>query len=54
MTKEEYLSIINQEAAYQGLATLFYLRGNIKQATTYADKLPLDIRNDLWRTLTHP
>ena len=54
MTKEVYLSIIGQESAYQDLAALFYIRGDMKRATEYAEKLPPDVKYDLWRTLTHP
>lgn len=52
--KDFYLSIVNQEDAYQDLAVFFYIRGDKKRASIYADKLPPDIKNDLWRTLTHP
>ncbi len=54
MTKEVYLSIIGQESAYQDLAALFYIRGDMKRATEYAEKLPPEVKYDLWRTLTHP
>ncbi len=53
-TKEFYLSYVNEEIANSDLATLFYLRGDMKRATYYAEKLPLNVKYDLWRTLTHP
>ena len=54
ITKDFYLSFIGQESAYRDLAILFYIRGDMKRAESYADKLPPSVKNDLWRTLTHP
>ena len=36
------------------LAHLFYIRKDKKKAREYADKLPVDMKNDFWRTVTHP
>lgn len=52
--KDFYLKILDQETAYYDIATLFYLRGDKKMATVYANKLSPQYRNDLWRILTHP
>lgn len=54
MERDTYLSVICQEDAYQDLAALFYLRGDMKRAEYYAEKLPPDVKYDLWRTITHP
>lgn len=54
MKKAFYLSYANDEIANNDLATLFYLRGDMKRATEYAEKLPPEVKYDLWRTLTHP
>lgn len=52
--QNEYTSFIGQETAFYDIATLFYLRGDNKKATEYANKLSPDRQNDLWRILTHP
>lgn len=53
ISSDLYLSIIGQETAFFDIAVLFYIRGNKKKATAYANKLSPDRRNDLWRILTH-
>lgn len=54
MTKEIYLSSVDPDTAKADIATLFYLRGDKERATALSEELPPDVKNDLWRTLTHP
>lgn len=54
MTKETYLSSVDPDTAKADIATLFYLRGDKERATALSEELPPDVKNDLWRTLTHP
>lgn len=53
-SKESYLKHPCQEIFLRDIATLYYIRGNKEMATAYANRLPPDTKNDLWRTLTHP
>lgn len=53
-SKEEYIQHLDEFTANYDLAALFYKRGNKTKATYYANKLPIDDRNDFWRTVTHP
>lgn len=53
-SKERYLKYSCPEVFIRDIATLYYLRGNDKMATVYANKLSPDSKNDLWRILTHP
>lgn len=53
-TKETYLSFVDPDTAKADIATLFFLRGEIERATALSEELPPDVKNDLWRTLTHP
>ena len=46
-------SFSEQDQNYM-LASLFYIRGNKVKAEFYADKLPAQVKVDLYRTLTHP
>lgn len=54
MEKTTYLSAVDKETANVDVATLFYIRGDIKRAVEISEDLPPDVKNDLWRTLTHP
>ena len=54
LDKEIYLDICTEDDANKDLATLFYLRNEMDRAREYADKLPIDMRNDFWRIVTHP
>lgn len=54
LPREKYLSIIDGYAAIADIATLFYIRGDIKKAEEVSMKLPPYYRTDLWRKLTHP
>lgn len=54
MDKTTYLSVADEETATADIATLFYLRGDKKRAAEFSESLPSDVKNDLWRTLTHP
>lgn len=33
---------------------LFHIRNEKEKAREYADKLPFDMKNEFWRTITHP
>lgn len=54
LDKEFYLKYYTEDDANMDLAYLFYIRNEKKKASKYADKLPLDMKNDFWRTVTHP
>lgn len=54
LDKEFYLENCTEDDANLYLASLFYLRNDKERARRYADKLPLDMKNDFWRTVTHP
>ncbi len=54
MAKETYLSFVDPDTAKADIVTLFFLRGEIERATALSEELPPDVKNDLWRTLTHP
>ncbi|MGE4289955.1 MAG: hypothetical protein AB7E36_14825 [Salinivirgaceae bacterium] len=45
-------SFSEQDQNYM-LASLFYIRGNKAKVEFYADKLPAQVKVDLYRTLTH-
>ncbi len=49
-----YLEHYTEDDANLDLASLFYLRNEEAKAREYADKLPLDMKNDFWRTVKHP
>ena len=53
-TKQTYLSLVDPDTAKADIAALFYLRGDKERATALSEELPPDVKNDLWRTLTHP
>lgn len=53
MGKATYLSAVDKETAAADIVTLFYLRGDKKRAAELSKSLPPDVKNDLWRTLTH-
>lgn len=44
----------DEETANLGLAHLFWLRGDMRKAEEYAERLPLDTKWDFYRTVTHP
>lgn len=52
--KDFYLKNCTEDDANMDLATLFYLRNEKEKASEYADKLPPDMKNEFWRTITHP
>lgn len=52
--KERYLAIVGEDTANLDLATLFHTRGDNNRMARYADKLPLDMKLDFYRTVTHP
>lgn len=52
-SKEEYMQYLDDFTANYDLAALFYKRRNQKKATYYANKLPVNDKNDFWRTVTH-
>lgn len=54
LDKGFYLKNCTEDDANMDLAALFYLRNEREKASEYADKLPLDMRNEFWRTVTHP
>ena len=54
MAQETYLSFVDPDTAKADIVTLFFLRGEIERATALSEELPPDVKNDLWRTLTHP
>jgi hypothetical protein len=49
-----YLRSCTEDDANMDLAFLFHLRNEREKASSYADKLPLDMKNEFWRTVTHP
>ncbi|MBR5271778.1 MAG: hypothetical protein IKU25_00435 [Clostridia bacterium] len=54
LDKDFYLAHATEDDANLDLASLFYLRNEKEKAKEYADKLPLNMKNDFWRTITHP
>lgn len=54
LDKEFYLANCTEDDANMDLASLFNLRNEREKAREYADKLPLDMKNEFWRTITHP
>ena len=52
--KETYLSFVDLDTAKADIVALFYLRGDKERATALSEELPPDVKNDLWRGLTHP
>ena len=54
LDKDFYLNHCTEDDANMDLALLFYLRNEKEKAREYADKLPIDMKNDFWRTVTHP
>lgn len=54
MDKNAYLEHCTENDANLDLAHLFWHRGKKEEANKYADKLPLDMKNEFWRTVTHP
>ena len=52
--KEFYLNSCTEDDANLDLAKLFYLRNEKDRARKYAEKLPIDMKNDFWRIVTHP
>jgi len=49
--KERYLAIVGEDTANLDLATLFHTRGDNDRMARYADKLPLDMKLDFYRTV---
>lgn len=54
LDKEFYLKNCTEDDANMDLATLFHIRNEKEKAREYANKLPLDMKNEFWRTITHP
>ena len=54
LEKEFYLNSCTEDDANLDLAKLFYLRNEKDRARKYAERLPLDMKNDFWRIVTHP
>lgn len=54
LEKRFYLENCTEDDANMDLAALFYLRNEKEKAREYANKLPLDMKNEFWRTVTHP
>ena len=54
LDKAFYLKICTEDGANMDLALLFHIRNEKEKARIYADKLPLDMKNEFWRTITHP
>lgn len=54
MTKETYLSFVDPDTAKADIVVLLYFRGDKNLAVSLSEELPPDVKNDLWRTLTHP
>ncbi len=54
LDKDFYLQNCTEDDANLNLAELFYLRGQKEKAKEYANKLPLNMKNDFWRIITHP
>jgi hypothetical protein len=51
--RETYLSVVDEDSANSDIAALLFLRGDNAAANKYADKLPLDMKNDLIRLISH-
>lgn len=54
LDKEFYLKNCTEDDVNMDLASLFHIRNEKEKAREYADKLPLDMKNEFWRTITHP
>ena len=54
LDKVFYLENCTEDDANMDLALLFHIRNEKEKAREYADKLPLDMKNEFWRTITHP
>lgn len=54
LDKGFYLKNCTEDDANMDLASLFYLRNEREKACEYADKFPPDMKNEFWRTITHP
>ena len=54
LDKGFYLENCTEDDANMDLALLFHIRNEQEKAREYADKLPLDMKNEFWRTITHP
>lgn len=54
MDKYTYLSVVDEDSANWGLASLYLLRGKKKKAEAYANKLPASMKVDFWRGANHP
>ena len=54
LDKGFYLENCTEDDANMDLAFLFHARNEKEKASEYAAKLPLDMKNDFWRTVTHP
>lgn len=54
LDKGFYLENCTEDDANTDLATLFHIRNEKEKAREYADKLPLDMKNEFWRTIMHP
>lgn len=54
MDKSFYLKYATQDDFNQDIATLFWLRGEKEKAKKFAERLPLNDRNDWLRLMTHP
>lgn len=52
--KEFYLPFVDPDTAKADIAALFYIRGDKRRAEAISEELPPDVKNDLWRILTHP
>ena len=52
--KELYLSCVDADSANQDIAFLYYNRGNNAMYERYLKKLPLEIRQQVIRTTSHP
>ena len=53
LDKEFYLENCTEDDANMDLALLFHIRNEKEKAREYADKLPLDMKNEFVRTITH-
>ena len=54
LDKGFYLENCTEDDANMDLALLFHIRNEKEKAREYADKLPLDMKTEFWRTVTHP
>ena len=52
ISKDDYLNL-SDDTKYLHLAYLFSNRGNIHKAKYYANKLPIQLKNDCLRTINH-